>query len=71
VVITACYPQYRFLLPAQVQISLATSEDLSIIRELWLEYWGAFGLAPEFQGFADEIQGLPGKYAPPDGPLFF
>ena len=53
----------------RLQISLATSEDLSIVRELWLEYWKSIGLAPDFQGFADEINALPGEYAPPGGRL--
>jgi len=46
-----------------------SAEDLNTVRELFDEYWSSFGFTPCFQGFADEVAGLPGKYAPPAGRL--
>lgn len=39
------------------------------VRELFEEYWREFDFAPCFQGFADEVAALPGKYVPPHGAL--
>ena len=47
----------------------ATPADIDTVRDLWREYWASMGLAPEFQGFAEELRGLPGAYAPPAGLL--
>lgn len=53
-----------------VVIEAANTEDkLRAVRELWIEYWTALNLEPEFQGFVSEVAGLPGKYAPPSGRL--
>ncbi|HEX8712051.1 MAG TPA: GNAT family N-acetyltransferase [Terracidiphilus sp.] len=43
--------------------------DLSIVRVLLEEYWSSFGFTPCFQNFSEELAGLPGSYAPPDGRL--
>ena len=43
--------------------------DLAVVRDLFREYWNSFGFAPCFQGFDQEVAGLPGDYAPPDGRL--
>jgi putative acetyltransferase len=45
------------------------AHDLDAVRELFEEYWQSFGFTPCFQGFADEVAGLPGKYTPPQGRL--
>lgn len=44
-------------------------EQLPTVRALFQEYWDSFGFTPCFQNFAEELAGLPGKYAPPDGRL--
>src|SRR6185437_3302135 len=42
---------------------------LEIVRALMQEYWNSFGFTPCFQNFAQELAGLPGSYAPPEGRL--
>jgi ribosomal protein S18 acetylase RimI-like enzyme len=55
---------------SMVQIVLAESAaQLADVRRLLEEYWRSFGFTPCFQGFADEVAGLPGSYAPPGGRL--
>jgi len=43
--------------------------DIEMARFLFREYQGSLGLSPCFQNFEDEVAGLPGRYAPPDGRL--
>lgn len=44
--------------------------DLDHIRELFREYAAPVGFEPCFQSFEEELAGLPGEYAPPQGRLF-
>jgi len=56
--------------PTRVDIAPATGPaDIEEIRVLFLEYARSLGVDLAFQGFEDELAGLPGAYAPPDGRL--
>jgi GNAT superfamily N-acetyltransferase len=47
----------------------STDEDISHARTLFEEYEASLGISLCFQNFDQELKGLPGKYAPPDGLL--
>ncbi len=44
-------------------------DDVAAVRELWREYWESFGLPLSFQGFGEELRGLPGVYGSEGGLL--
>jgi ribosomal protein S18 acetylase RimI-like enzyme len=50
-----------------VGYSVATAADVPIMRELFREYAASIGSDLSFQDFKAELDGLPGKYAEPDG----
>lgn len=46
-----------------------TAEDIRTVHALFQEYAESIGVDLCFQGFAEELAGLPGDYAPPRGCL--
>jgi putative acetyltransferase len=54
--------------PLLVRIAESPS-DLAAVRELWREYWKSIDLPDDFQGFGEELKGLPGVYAADGGVL--
>jgi len=47
----------------------ATPADIDLARLLFREYETSLGISLCFQGFEEELAGLPGAYAPPRGRL--
>ncbi len=50
-------------------IPVVGDASIASVRVLLQEYWDSFGFTPCFQNFGDELAGLPGAYALPDGRL--
>ena len=46
-----------------------TPQEIDHARTLFNEYAASLGISLCFQNFDQELKGLPGKYAPPDGRL--
>ena len=49
---------------------VVSGPDLDEVRALFAEYAEWLGIDLSFQGFAEELAGLPGEYLAPDGVLF-
>jgi putative acetyltransferase len=53
-----------------IVIGQAESEsEIAAVGDLWREYWESFGLPMDFQGFGEELRGLPGLYGSAGGLL--
>jgi ribosomal protein S18 acetylase RimI-like enzyme len=52
-----------------VQLRPATLDDLDTVVTLFREYAGGIGIDLSYQDFEEELESLPGSYAPPKGAL--
>lgn len=52
-----------------IEIAPAGARDLSDVVALFRQYQASLGVDLSFQGFEEELEGLPGEYAPPAGRL--
>jgi len=59
---------YEVPLETTIRAALG-GNDLILARELMREYRDSLGVDLSFQGFGEELAGLPGDYAPPGGAL--
>lgn len=51
-------------------IEVSSKEEIKAVKALFLEYQKWLNVSLCFQGFNEELAGLPGKYAPPEGRLY-
>jgi GNAT superfamily N-acetyltransferase len=66
---STCVPPVRSLVEGFVLSQAESPSQIAQAGELFLEYEKALGISLCFQGFEQELAGLPGGYAPPSGRL--
>ncbi|PVB61055.1 GNAT family N-acetyltransferase [Labrenzia sp. 011] len=50
--------------------AVKTAEDLDVVKSLFRAYVDWLAIDLSYQGFEEELAGMPGKYAPPSGALY-
>ncbi|POF31733.1 GNAT family N-acetyltransferase [Roseibium marinum] len=50
--------------------SVETAEDLDVVKSLFRAYVDWLGIDLSYQGFEEELAGMPGKYSRPSGGLY-
>ena len=61
------YPEGYF--NRKIEIAEAEIHEMEIVKELFMKYQTHLGISLFFQGFQQELDNLPGKYAPPTGTI--
>ena len=56
-------------MPAACEIRPAQPEEMDLVRVLFREYQAFIAVDLCFQSFEEELAGLPGRYAPPQGAI--
>ena len=56
-------------MPAACEIRPAQPEEMTLVQALFREYQQGLGVDLCFQSFEEELAGLPGRYAPPQGTI--